>query len=233
VGPSRRWLTATGGGDRSAQSQRRAACRIMVIGGVFLGLGVVATIVSYSVASAGDTYFVFYGAMIFGALDLVIGLVRYLRAPNVEDDGSVVGAGLDREGRSSAGVSAATTGPAGMSAVHAALSPMPAQGQQGNAPEGMAAVGRESGTHSTTFPSVTGAGGPQEHESSARVSTSFPRKSGGHLCFDEAAIARLREQTRMYYAQQSMRAQGRCEICGRALARTARWRGAVRCPQHL
>jgi hypothetical protein len=242
-----RWPRGKEESREGLHSQRRAGVATMIVGGIFLGLGVIATIVSYSMASGGGTYFVFYGAMIFGALDLVVGLVRYLNAPKQEVAEGWVRSAVDLQQVYPAGGVPSALGDSGrLSAIDSALSPSPAYVD--GAVVSAAAPGRLVAQGLTAQPAQPTAAVPPLTEVAAAPSgtgalseaaaqpawTGSPTGGeGGQVYFDETAVTRLREQTRMYYAQQSMRAQGRCEVCGRELKRAARWRGAVRCPDHL
>ncbi len=52
----------------------------MLVGGGFFVLGLIVTIASYSVASSGGTYYLCWGAIIFGAIQFIQGLIQYLTA---------------------------------------------------------------------------------------------------------------------------------------------------------
>lgn len=52
----------------------------MLVGGAFFVLGLIVTIASYSAASAGGTYYLCWGAIIFGAIQFIQGLIQYLTA---------------------------------------------------------------------------------------------------------------------------------------------------------
>lgn len=54
-----------------------AAVRKMFFGALWAGGGTIATVLSYGSASGGGKYFVFWGAILFGAVDFLIGLNAY------------------------------------------------------------------------------------------------------------------------------------------------------------
>jgi len=52
----------------------------MLVGGGFFVLGLIVTIASYSSASSGGTYYLCWGAIIFGAIQFIQGLIQFLTA---------------------------------------------------------------------------------------------------------------------------------------------------------
>ena len=55
----------------------------MLVGGAFFVVGLVVTIGSYAAASnAGGTYYLCWGAIIFGAIQFIQGLIQFLTAPD-------------------------------------------------------------------------------------------------------------------------------------------------------
>ena len=50
----------------------------IITGALWAGGGTIATVVSYGAASGGGKYFVFWGAIIFGIIDMIIGVNGYL-----------------------------------------------------------------------------------------------------------------------------------------------------------
>lgn len=52
----------------------------MLVGGGFFIVGLIVTLASYSSASAGGTYYLCWGAIIFGAIQFIQGLIQYLTA---------------------------------------------------------------------------------------------------------------------------------------------------------
>lgn len=52
----------------------------MLIGGAFFVVGLIVTIGSYSASSSGGTYYLCWGAIIFGAIQFIQGLIQYLTA---------------------------------------------------------------------------------------------------------------------------------------------------------
>jgi hypothetical protein len=65
------------------KAKRNIGAKNMLYGALWCGGGLVVTGISYSMAtsgSGGGTYFVTWGAVIFGAYQFVKGLVQYLRA---------------------------------------------------------------------------------------------------------------------------------------------------------
>lgn len=52
----------------------------MLVGGGFFVLGLIVTIASYSAASSGGTYYLCWGAIIFGAIQFIQGLIQFLTA---------------------------------------------------------------------------------------------------------------------------------------------------------
>jgi hypothetical protein len=65
--------------------QKRAATQI-VIWALVTSAGVIITLFSYMNADAGETYVVFWGAIIFGAIALVRAIVAFKNAPQAVDD---------------------------------------------------------------------------------------------------------------------------------------------------
>jgi hypothetical protein len=58
-----------------------AAKRNMVFGGILFAVGLMITVGSYSsAADGGGRYIVAWGAMIFGALRFIYGLVRFIQS---------------------------------------------------------------------------------------------------------------------------------------------------------
>ena len=56
--------------------KRKSGIQEMVIGALFLVGGSIATIVSYNSTAPGGTYFVWWGAMLFGGFDLIKGFLK-------------------------------------------------------------------------------------------------------------------------------------------------------------
>jgi hypothetical protein len=55
----------------------------MLVGGAFFVVGLIVTIGSYSAASgSGGTYYLCWGAIIFGAIQFIQGLIQFLTAPD-------------------------------------------------------------------------------------------------------------------------------------------------------
>lgn len=52
----------------------------MLIGAGFFVVGLIVTIASYSSASGGGTYYLCWGAIIFGAIQFIQGLIQFLTA---------------------------------------------------------------------------------------------------------------------------------------------------------
>jgi hypothetical protein len=52
----------------------------MLLGGGFFVVGLIVTLGSFSAASSGGTYYLCWGAIIFGAIQFIQGLIQYLRA---------------------------------------------------------------------------------------------------------------------------------------------------------
>lgn len=50
----------------------------IIFGALWAGGGTIATVASYSSASGGGRYFIFWGAIIFGIIDMIVGLNGYL-----------------------------------------------------------------------------------------------------------------------------------------------------------
>jgi hypothetical protein len=55
-----------------------ASVRKMVFGALWAIGGSVATVLSYSSASGGGKYFIFWGAILFGVIDFLVGLNAYV-----------------------------------------------------------------------------------------------------------------------------------------------------------
>jgi hypothetical protein len=53
--------------------------RAMLFGVLWTVGGIIATVISVNVASSGGTYFVFWGAVIFGIYDFIRGLIGWLK----------------------------------------------------------------------------------------------------------------------------------------------------------
>lgn len=49
----------------------------IIFGALWAGGGTIATVASYSSASGGNKYFIFWGAIVFGIIDMIIGLNGY------------------------------------------------------------------------------------------------------------------------------------------------------------
>jgi hypothetical protein len=52
----------------------------MLVGGGFFVVGLIVTIFSYSAASSGGSYYLCWGAIIFGLIQFIQGLIQYLTA---------------------------------------------------------------------------------------------------------------------------------------------------------
>lgn len=50
----------------------------IIFGALWAGGGTIATVASYGSASGGGKYFIFWGAILFGIIDMIIGLSGYL-----------------------------------------------------------------------------------------------------------------------------------------------------------
>lgn len=50
----------------------------IIFGALWAGGGTIATVASYGSVSGGGKYFIFWGAIIFGVIDMIIGLNGYL-----------------------------------------------------------------------------------------------------------------------------------------------------------
>ena len=69
--------------ERDLEAMKSRARRKMVIGVLFMVGGALVTFITYSMAAnspTGGTYFVFWGAIIFGFFDLVVGAHGYWKA---------------------------------------------------------------------------------------------------------------------------------------------------------
>jgi hypothetical protein len=55
-----------------------APVRKMVFGALWTIGGTIATVFSYSAASGGGKYFIFWGAIVFGVIDFLVGLNGYI-----------------------------------------------------------------------------------------------------------------------------------------------------------
>jgi hypothetical protein len=60
----------------AAEALRAAATKDMVVGGLWCGGGILVTALTYSAASGGGTYVVAWGAIIFGGVQFVRGLMK-------------------------------------------------------------------------------------------------------------------------------------------------------------
>jgi hypothetical protein len=60
-----------------ADELRKQARKPIIIGVIFLVLGSVVTIGTYSVAEYGDKYILWWGAIVFGIVDIIRGCVKY------------------------------------------------------------------------------------------------------------------------------------------------------------
>jgi hypothetical protein len=61
-----------------AGADSSAAVRKMFFGALWAIGGTIATVLSYGSASGGGKYFVFWGAILFGAIDFLVGLNGYV-----------------------------------------------------------------------------------------------------------------------------------------------------------
>jgi hypothetical protein len=52
----------------------------MWVGGSFFVVGLIATIVSYVSASSGGNYYLCWGAILFGLIQFIQGLIQFLKA---------------------------------------------------------------------------------------------------------------------------------------------------------
>ena len=66
-------------GRRELASQHK---RMMIIGVLWVVGGIIATAATYAAASEGGVFFIFWGAVIFGAIDFFRGLAGWLRCSN-------------------------------------------------------------------------------------------------------------------------------------------------------
>lgn len=66
-------------GGGSGADKRKSARNKMLVGGLFFFGGVCFTVVSFLMAEEGDTYWIVYGPIIFGAIYGIAGLVEWLR----------------------------------------------------------------------------------------------------------------------------------------------------------
>jgi hypothetical protein len=70
---------------RSPEGRRELASkykRMMIFGLLWVVGGIVATVATYEAASEGGVYFIFWGAVIFGAIDFFRGLAGWLKYNN-------------------------------------------------------------------------------------------------------------------------------------------------------
>jgi hypothetical protein len=65
---------------RKVPVTKKTGINNMLIGGGFFLAGLIVTIATYSAASAGGTYYLCWGAIIFGAIQFIQGLIQYLTA---------------------------------------------------------------------------------------------------------------------------------------------------------
>ena len=59
-------------------SDSSAAVRKMFFGALWAIGGTIATVLSYGAASGGGKYFIFWGAIVFGVIDFLVGLNGYV-----------------------------------------------------------------------------------------------------------------------------------------------------------
>jgi len=59
---------------------RKTGINNMLVGGAFFLVGLIVTIVSYSSASSGGNYYLCWGAIIFGLIQFIQGLIQFLTA---------------------------------------------------------------------------------------------------------------------------------------------------------
>ena len=62
---------------RIAEEKRKQANKDILRGALWCGGGLIVTMVTYSMASGGGSYVVAWGAIIFGAIQLIRGLVNH------------------------------------------------------------------------------------------------------------------------------------------------------------
>lgn len=58
--------------------KKESGTKNMIYGALWLVGGTVVTVVTYSAASGGGTYFVAWGAIVFGGIQFVRGLINYM-----------------------------------------------------------------------------------------------------------------------------------------------------------
>ena len=71
---------------------RQAGMKNAGIGMLWCVGGIIVTAVTYSAASGGGTYFVAWGAILFGAIQALRGLFLAFKEPTEEDVGRLAGA---------------------------------------------------------------------------------------------------------------------------------------------
>ena len=49
---------------------------LILIGALWMAGGIIATVIGYSAAAPGGSYFIFWGAIIFGAVDIFRGMAK-------------------------------------------------------------------------------------------------------------------------------------------------------------
>lgn len=74
------YIEATTSITRRDPITKKMATTNMVIGGVFFLLGLIFTIGSYLSASTGSTYYLCWGAILFGLIQFIQGLIQYKSA---------------------------------------------------------------------------------------------------------------------------------------------------------
>ncbi len=74
------YIEGTTGITRRDPVTKKTGINNMLVGGGFFIVGLIVTLASYSSASAGGTYYLCWGAIIFGAIQFIQGLIQYLTA---------------------------------------------------------------------------------------------------------------------------------------------------------
>jgi hypothetical protein len=68
---------------QKARVTKQTGITNMLVGGAFFVVGTIVTIATLSSASSGGTYYICWGAILFGAIQFIQGLIQFLTAPEM------------------------------------------------------------------------------------------------------------------------------------------------------
>jgi hypothetical protein len=71
------YLNSPQGEQALRQAKKDQGARHMLFGGLWMVGGAVVSLITYQAASGGGTYFVFWGAVVWGAIDFIKGFAEW------------------------------------------------------------------------------------------------------------------------------------------------------------